>query len=184
MGRPSKGRQRIEIRRIEDAGRLEVTFSKRKSGLQKKASELFLLCGSPVALVVFSPGKKAFALGTPSVDDVLRRHAPVPGEELDAKILADTDDASAVADRAEAEAIVRRTEDTRARSATEKARMDAIGKSVRQAAAKAGRKFWWEADSDELGEDELPEFVKVLRRLRVNLQRHLDSLSAPARQLQ
>lgn len=181
MGRPSKGRQRIEIRRIEDASRLEVTFSKRKSGLQKKASELFLLCGSPVALVVFSPGKKAFALGTPSVDHVLRRYAPVPGEEVDAKLLAalqDTEDASAVADRAEAEAIVRRTEDTRARSATEKARMDAIGKTVRQAAANAGGKFWWEADSDELGEAELPEFAKVLRRLRVNLQRHLESLSA------
>lgn len=186
MGRPSKGRQRIEIRRIEDAGRLEVTFSKRKSGLQKKASELFLLCGSPVALVVFSPGKKAFALGTPSVDHVLRRYAPIPGEEEDCKLLAvlqDTDDASAAADRAEMEAIVRRTEETKARSATEKARMDAIGKTVRQTAAMAGRKFWWEADADKLGEAELPEFANVLRRLRVNLQRHLDSLSASAGQL-
>jgi hypothetical protein len=52
MGRPSRGRQRIEIRHIEDGGRLQVTFSKRKSGLQKKASELFLLCGSPVAIVI------------------------------------------------------------------------------------------------------------------------------------
>jgi len=43
MGRPSKGRQRIEIRFIEDADRREVTFSKRKSGLLKKVSELSLL---------------------------------------------------------------------------------------------------------------------------------------------
>ncbi|NP_001141627.2 uncharacterized LOC100273746 [Zea mays] len=187
MGRPSRGRQRIEIRHIEDGGRLQVTFSKRKSGLQKKASELFLLCGSPVAIVIFSPGKKVFALGTPSVDHVLRRYAPIPGEEEEdglLPVLQDTDDVSAITDRVEVEGIVRRTEETKARSVMEKARMDAIGKTVRQTAAKAGRKFWWEADSGKLGEAELPEFAKVLRRLRVNLQRHLDSLSASTRQLQ
>ncbi|AQL04072.1 hypothetical protein ZEAMMB73_Zm00001d046323 [Zea mays] len=164
MGRPSRGRQRIEIRHIEDGGRLQVTFSKRKSGLQKKASELFLLCGSPVAIVIFSPGKKVFALGTPSVDHVLRRYAPIPGEEEEdglLPVLQDTDDVSAITDRVEVEGIVRRTEETKARSVMEKARMDAIGKTVRQTAAKAGRKFWWEADSGKLGEAELPEFAKI-----------------------
>jgi pheromone receptor transcription factor len=187
MGRPSRGRQRIEIRRIEEGGRLQVTFSKRKSGLQKKAAELSLLCGSPVAVVIFSPGRKVFALGTPSVDHVLRRHAPpVLGEGEEDGLLPALQDgnvvmsSSAIADRAEVENIVRRTEETKARSVAEKARMDAVGKAVRQAAAKAGRRFWWEADSGELGDAELPGFAKALRRLRVNLQRHLDSLSASA----
>lgn len=192
MGRPSRGRQRIEIRRIEEGGRLQVTFSKRKSGLQKKAAELSLLCGSPVAVVIFSPGRKVFALGTPSVDHVLRRHAPpVLGEGEEDGLLPALQDgnvvmsSSAIADRAEVENIVRRTEETKARSVAEKARMDAVGKAVRQAAAKAGRRFWWEADSGVLGDAELPGFAKALRRLRVNLQRHLDSLSASAnKQLQ
>lgn len=192
MGRPNRGRQRIEIRRIEEGGRLQVTFSKRKSGLQKKAAELSLLCGSPVAVVIFSPGRKVFALGTPSVDHVLRRHAPpVLGEGEEDGLLPALQDgnvvmsSSAIADRAEVENIVRRTEETKARSVAEKARMDAVGKAVRQAAAKAGRRFWWEADSGELGDAELPGFAKALRRLRVNLQRHLDSLSASAnKQLQ
>lgn len=48
-----KGRR--EMRRIEDATRRQVTFSKRRSGLLKKAYELSVLCDAEVALVVFSP---------------------------------------------------------------------------------------------------------------------------------
>ncbi|CAN6207527.1 unnamed protein product [Urochloa humidicola] len=183
MGRPSKGRQRIEIRLIKDADRLEVTFSKRKSGLLKKASELSLLCGAHVAFVVFSPGGRAFALGTPSVDHVLRRFDPLPGDDDEGDLFAlvqDGDSVSAVADRGAVEAIVRRTEETKALVAAEKDRMDAVGEKVRQAMAKAGGKFWWEADVEELGEAELPEFARALRRLRDNVQRHVDLLSASA----
>jgi len=108
MGRPSKGRQRIEIRHIKDADRREVTFSKRKSGLLKKGSELSLLCGAHVAFVVFSPGGRAFALGTPSVDHVLRRFDPLPGDEDDGDLLAllQDGDCMSAADRGAVEAIV------------------------------------------------------------------------------
>ncbi|KAJ1260358.1 hypothetical protein BS78_10G226100 [Paspalum vaginatum] len=185
MGRPpSKGRQRIEIRFIEDSNKREVTFSKRKSGLQKKVSELSLLSGAHFALVVFSPGGRAFALGTPSVDHVLRRYSPLPGDDDGGGLLAvlrrDDSDAvnGVVADRAEVEGIARRTEETKARLAAEKARMDAVAEKVRLATA--GRRCWWEADVDALGEAELPEFARALRRLRDNVQRHLDSILASA----
>jgi hypothetical protein len=178
MGRPSKGRQRIEIRLIKDADRLEVTFSKRKSGLLKKASELSLLCGAHVAFVVFSPGGRAFALGTPSVDHVLRRFDPLPGDEDDGE--QEGDGVSSIADRGAVEAIVRRTEDIKAHVVAEKARMDAIGENVRQAMVKSGGKFWWEADVEALGEAELPEFARALGRLRDNVQRHVDLLLASA----
>ncbi|WVZ78963.1 hypothetical protein U9M48_026598 [Paspalum notatum var. saurae] len=182
MGRPpSKGRQRIEIRFIEDSNKREVTFSKRKSGLQKKVSELSLLSGAHVALVVFSPGGRAFALGTPSVDHVLRRYAPLPGDDDDDGLITVLRDSDAVvADRAEVEGIARRTEETKKRLAAEKTRMDAVAEKVRQATAGAGRKCWWEADVDALGEAELPEFARALRRLRNNVQRHLDSILASA----
>ncbi|KAJ1259492.1 hypothetical protein BS78_10G160000 [Paspalum vaginatum] len=152
MGRPSK-RQRIEIRLIENPKQLEVSFSKRKSGLLKKASELSLLCGAQVALVVFSPGGKAFALGAPSVEHVLRRFAPLPGDQdyVDRRaVLQDSDAVNAIADREEVEAIVRLTEETKARGVAEKSRMDTIGENVRQAMTVAERKFWWEADVDSL----------------------------------
>uniref|UniRef100_M8AMY5 MADS-box transcription factor 56 n=1 Tax=Aegilops tauschii TaxID=37682 RepID=M8AMY5_AEGTA len=43
------------MRRIEDAPSRQVTFSKRRSGLLKKAFELGVLCDAEVALIVFSP---------------------------------------------------------------------------------------------------------------------------------
>ncbi|TKW36756.1 hypothetical protein SEVIR_1G003401v4 [Setaria viridis] len=51
-----KGRRgRREMRRIEDTTSRQVTFSKRRSGLLKKAYELSVLCDAEVALIVFSP---------------------------------------------------------------------------------------------------------------------------------
>ncbi|RLN10003.1 MADS-box protein SOC1-like isoform X1 [Panicum miliaceum] len=50
-----KGRRgRREMRRIEDRTSRQVTFSKRRSGLFKKAHELSVLCDAEVALIVFS----------------------------------------------------------------------------------------------------------------------------------
>jgi hypothetical protein len=48
-------RGRREMRRIENATSRQVTFSKRRSGLLKKAFELGVLCDAEVALIVFSP---------------------------------------------------------------------------------------------------------------------------------
>ncbi|XP_002451346.1 MADS-box protein SOC1 [Sorghum bicolor] len=48
-------RGRREMRRIEDSTSRQVTFSKRRSGLLKKAYELSVLCDAEVALIVFSP---------------------------------------------------------------------------------------------------------------------------------
>ncbi|AQK92317.1 Agamous-like MADS-box protein AGL62 [Zea mays] len=71
--RPSMGRQKIEIRRIESDEARQVCFSKRRAGLFKKASELSILCGADVAAVVFSPAGKAFSFGHPSVESVVER---------------------------------------------------------------------------------------------------------------
>ncbi|KAJ0078035.1 hypothetical protein Patl1_37295 [Pistacia atlantica] len=71
MARKSKGRQKVEMVKMPNESNLQVTFSKRRSGLFKKASELCTLCGAEVALVVFSPGKKVFSFGHPCVDSVI-----------------------------------------------------------------------------------------------------------------
>nr|WQI83106.1 MADS-box transcription factor [Spirodela polyrhiza] len=76
--RGGKGRRKIEIRKIESNDARQVTFSKRRSGLFKKAAELCVLCGAQAAAVVFSPGGKPFAFGHPSVDLLLDRFLRLP----------------------------------------------------------------------------------------------------------
>ena len=46
-----KGKSKIEIKKVEQASKRLVTFSKRKLGLFLKASELSLLCDSHIANV-------------------------------------------------------------------------------------------------------------------------------------
>ncbi|KAK4438013.1 Agamous-like MADS-box protein [Sesamum alatum] len=71
----SRGRQKIEMTRMSKESNLLVTFSKRRrSGLFKKASELCILCGAEIAIVVFSPGKKVFSFGHPNVESIVERY--------------------------------------------------------------------------------------------------------------
>lgn len=49
------GRTRLEIKRIENNTNRQVTFSKRKKGLLKKAYEISVLCDIDLALLFSSP---------------------------------------------------------------------------------------------------------------------------------
>ncbi|XP_019427190.1 PREDICTED: agamous-like MADS-box protein AGL62 [Lupinus angustifolius] len=70
----NKGRRRIEMKMIAKDNNLQVTFSKRCTGLFKKVSELCTLCDAKVGLVVFSLPNKAFSFGDPSIDVVIDRY--------------------------------------------------------------------------------------------------------------
>ncbi|KAH6791910.1 AGAMOUS-like 8 [Perilla frutescens var. hirtella] len=54
------GRGRVELKRIENKISRQVTFSKRRSGLWKKANEISVLCDAQIALLVFSTKGKLF----------------------------------------------------------------------------------------------------------------------------
>lgn len=73
MGRQSKGRRKLEIVKISKESNLLVTFSKRRYGVFKKASELSILCGAEITIIVFSPTMKVFSFGHPSVETVIDR---------------------------------------------------------------------------------------------------------------
>jgi hypothetical protein len=49
------GRVKLEIRKIENPTNRQVTYSKRRNGLIKKAYELSVLCEIDIALLMFSP---------------------------------------------------------------------------------------------------------------------------------
>ncbi|KAB1200892.1 MADS-box protein SOC1 [Morella rubra] len=70
-------RGKTQMRRIENATSRQVTFSKRRNGLLKKAFELSVLCDAEVALIIFSPRGKLYEFAsssTPETIDRYRRH--------------------------------------------------------------------------------------------------------------
>ncbi|RZB52047.1 Agamous-like MADS-box protein AGL29 [Glycine soja] len=67
------GRRKIQIAVVKDPNTRQVTFSKRRTGLFKKANELSILCGVEIAIVVFSIGNKPYSFGHPSVDVVVTK---------------------------------------------------------------------------------------------------------------
>ncbi|KAE8813096.1 agamous-like MADS-box protein AGL62-like [Hordeum vulgare] len=143
--------------------------TKRKSGLWKKAAELAILCRASLAVVVFSEAGKAFAFGSPTTDAVLGC-ADVDGGALAPVPAADDVKWEAL------EALCRETEAMGVEVAAEAQRMNAVGKKVVEVQAQAGKRFWWEADVEALGEAELPVFARALQRLRDNVRRHADKM--------
>ncbi|WCJ27370.1 Agamous-like MADS-box protein AGL62 [Euphorbia peplus] len=69
----TKGKQKIEMKRIVNEDDRIITFSKRKSGIYKKASELVTLCGAEIGILVFSPAGKLFSFGCPSLEAITNR---------------------------------------------------------------------------------------------------------------
>ncbi|KAM3353771.1 hypothetical protein ACQJBY_024752 [Aegilops geniculata] len=72
-------RGRVELRRIEDRTSRQVRFSKRRSGLFKKAFELSLLCDAEVALLVFSPAGKLYEYSSSSIEATYDRYQRFAG---------------------------------------------------------------------------------------------------------
>ncbi|PAN51194.1 hypothetical protein PAHAL_9G577500 [Panicum hallii] len=67
-------RERIAIRRIDNLAARQVTFSKRRRGLFKKAEELSILCDAEVGLVVFSATGKLFHFASSSMNQIIDRY--------------------------------------------------------------------------------------------------------------
>ncbi|KAJ8499019.1 hypothetical protein OPV22_009571 [Ensete ventricosum] len=79
IGRRERGNKRMvrgktQIRRIENAASRQVTFSKRRNGLLKKAYELSVLCDAEVALIVFSSRGKLYEFASSSVQMTIERY--------------------------------------------------------------------------------------------------------------
>ncbi|CAI9775289.1 unnamed protein product [Fraxinus pennsylvanica] len=77
------GRRKLVIKRIEDKSARQVTFTKRRNGLIKKAKELAVLCDVDVNVIIFSSRGKLYhyCSSSNSLPDILRRyHSHVEAE--------------------------------------------------------------------------------------------------------
>lgn len=76
------GRVKLEIKKIENPTNRQVTFSKRRNGLMKKAFELSTLCDVDILCIMFSPsGKLTTFCRHDRIEEVISRYANTPLHE-------------------------------------------------------------------------------------------------------
>ncbi|VVA95683.1 unnamed protein product [Arabis nemorensis] len=84
------GRVKLEIKRIENNTNRQVTFSKRRNGLIKKAYELSILCDIDIALLMFSPSDRlSLFSGKTRIEDVFTRFINLPDQERENALFPD-----------------------------------------------------------------------------------------------
>ncbi|XP_013635151.1 PREDICTED: agamous-like MADS-box protein AGL13 [Brassica oleracea var. oleracea] len=76
-------RGRVEVKRIENKVNRQVTFSKRKGGLLKKAYELSVLCDVEVALIIFSSSSKLYEFSSDAMEKTIERYSRCNNNILD-----------------------------------------------------------------------------------------------------
>ncbi|KAL0719960.1 hypothetical protein Bca4012_069284 [Brassica carinata] len=69
----TKGKQKIEMKEVEDYEDRMTTFSKRKAGILKKMNEIVALCDAEATFLVFSQAGKPHTFTHPSMEDAVGR---------------------------------------------------------------------------------------------------------------
>lgn len=147
----TRGRRKIEMKKIERKTNLQVTFTKRRKGLFEKAGELCALCGSGIAILVQSPANKIFPFGYPSVESVV--HKLESGGTYSTTSLEEVDFSIIDVKNGYFEAVARLEEQKRIESASKEI---AIGNNGR---------FWWDEEIEGMELHELEEYVEALEKL-------------------
>nr|QWX93750.1 MADS-box protein 11 [Cunninghamia lanceolata] len=67
-------RGKVHLKKIQNTVNRRVTFSKRKTGLLKKAKELSILCEAEIGLIIFSPTGKLYESARPSMNRIMLKY--------------------------------------------------------------------------------------------------------------
>ncbi|KAL3537840.1 hypothetical protein ACH5RR_001206 [Cinchona calisaya] len=154
----TRGRQKIDIVKIENEQNLQVTFCKRHSGLFKKASELCTLTGSEVALVV------AYCFGSPSVNAIIDRFESQTPKSIDSSNLLLEAHRKINVQHLNNELTILQNH-----FETEKKR----GKTLNQQRKVGETRHRWEAPIKELNLEQLEQFNLALLELQKNVKSEL-----------
>ncbi|XP_022749235.1 agamous-like MADS-box protein AGL29 [Durio zibethinus] len=157
-----RGRQKIQIKKLEDESSRQVTFSKRRNGLFKKASEFCVLCRANIGIIAFSPKGKPFCFGHPNVDIMLDRclrgnptlHVQDGGDSAASGITL-----CFVEFNEEFQEAWEKLQE-------EKNRIKEIEQEKEE--RKNEGEFWWDEPIDNMGVQELEEYVKAMEESRNN----------------
>lgn len=165
------GRRKIEMKMVTDKNSRQVTFSKRRNGLFKKANELATLCAAQVAIIVFSPGGKPFSYGHPSVDAVTQWFLNQEGESSKPESHTQVIDS---AQAARVEKLNERYTDIINLLESEKKRGEMIEKDIKE----KGLLSDYKKSIGELGQDDLMKMKSSLEKLREKVNARVNELEA------
>ncbi|KAL8058723.1 hypothetical protein ABFX02_03G038600 [Erythranthe guttata] len=166
-GRQTRGRQRIPIRLIENQDDLYATFSKRRLGLYKKASELSTLCGVDIGIIIFSPTDNPFSFFHPSMESVIDRFRN-PNQPL-------SDYARVVEahTRARIDNLNRRLDEIH----EEKDRLKEREKELDEIDRNRPKGWWEETPIESLSPEQVQEWKAWFRAFKVKIQNRISELN-------
>ncbi|KAK7260460.1 hypothetical protein RIF29_26518 [Crotalaria pallida] len=142
-----------------------VTFSKRKSGLFKKAMELSILCEAAVALVIFSVGGNSYSFGHPSIKAVIDKFPHQGPESRRGSNKPSKDD--------EIDELSRRLRDLEDQLKVEKNKSEILDNGLNQIKLKVGK-----SSIDCLNLEELKKFKASLEALNADLKLSMSEMEA------
>ncbi|KAJ7947281.1 agamous-like MADS-box protein AGL62 [Quillaja saponaria] len=167
----TKGKKKIEIKKIEKEDDLLVTFSKRRSGIYKKANEIVTLCGAEVAFLAFSPTGKPYSFAHPSMECVTNSFLNQNSLQDD-KIhsIFETYNQSKI------DELTKEYNELVDKLQIEREKM----KALKQLARERDAKGWWETPLNDLSYPELKQMEASFIKLYNNLANQLNETSGGA----
>ncbi|CAI9113016.1 OLC1v1013537C1 [Oldenlandia corymbosa var. corymbosa] len=173
----SGSRQKIEMTKMKNENSLQATFTKRRKSVFNKANELSILCDAEVALIVFSPGGKAFSFGHPSVQSTIEKYLHSENNPSSSSAILKTMNFTERIIEANRKSRLHQMckelsqleklleDEKKLRNELEKARNEDKGKQ------------WWKAPIDELDLEQLSIYAKALEGLKKDVDK--ERLSVP-----
>ncbi|KAF8015108.1 hypothetical protein BT93_H0797 [Corymbia citriodora subsp. variegata] len=160
-GRRTGGRRRVEMKEVANEEDKLITFSKRRSGIYKKASELVTLCGVEVGVTIFSPSGKPYSFAHPSIDSIANRFLDPNHQHNDG-----ADSLVESYRRLRINELNQQHDEFVDKVKNGKAR----GKTLKQMTEERDGEGWWEAPIEELNLEGLKQMKARMLELRQNLR--------------
>ncbi|PON50792.1 MADS-box transcription factor [Trema orientale] len=168
------GRRKIEMKMVKDSSCRQVTFSKRRTGLFKKANELATLCGAEVGVVVFSPGGKPFSFGQPNIESIADRFLNQEPKTTTTTTTTASSSSSRKKNNKAMEKLNQQLNDRVKQLHEEKLRGEALDKGI----AEAKGLFLAKKSTEELGATELTKLKAGLEELRERVKERAGEMEA------
>ena len=155
------------MKMVKDTSSRQVTFSKCRYGLFKKANELATLCAAQIAIVVFSPGGKPYLFGQPTVETVFERF-------LNQDSIKKPNKNGSSQEASNLEKLNKQLTDLQKQLQYEKKKEEHLNKAMKAKGIPLDRKNF----IDELSVDELFKFKKDLEELREKVKGRVVEMEA------